>query len=150
MNTGKPRFAQMMVFLPWTTFARLVEQHGGDRYAKLFACTEQFRVMAFAQLTYCESLRHIEVRLSAQAAKLYHMGFRHEIKRSTLADANETRDWRIHAEFAQCLIARARRLNIGDSFGTISRKDYPVHLRRIRFKDPETGKTLVFLTNTSQ
>jgi hypothetical protein len=238
---------------------------------------DQFRVMAFAQLTYRESLRDIEVCLSAQAAKLYHMGFRHEIKRSTLADANETRDWRIHAEFAQCLIAQARKLYIGDSFGielentayaldsttidlclslfpwalfrttksavkmhtlldlrgnipsfihisdgklgdvkvldilvlepgafyvmdrgyldfgrlylmhqtlaffvtraksntrfrriysapadrstgiicdqtialtgTISRKDYPEHLRRIRFKDPETGKTLVFLTN---
>ena len=277
MNTGKTLFAQLMDFLPWTTFTRLVEQHGGDRYAKSFACTEQFRVMAFAQLTYRESLRDIEVCLSAQAAKLYHMGFRHEIKRSTLADANETRDWRIHAEFAQCLIIQARKLYIGDSFGielentayaldsttidlclslfpwalfrttksavkmhtlldlrgnipsfihisngklgdvkvldilvlepgafyvmdrgyldfdrlytmhqaqtffvtraksntrfrrvyseqvdrstgiicdqtialtgTISRKDYPTHLRRIRFKDPETGKTLIFLTN---
>jgi hypothetical protein len=277
MNTGKTLFAQLMDFLPWTTFTRLVDRHGGDRYAKSFACTEQFRVMAFAQLTYRESLRDIEVCLSAQAAKLYHMGFRHEIKRSTLADANETRGWRIHAEFAQCLIAQARKLYIGDSFGielentayaldsttidlclslfpwalfrttksavkmhtlldlrgnipsfihisdgklgdvkvldilvlepgafyvmdrgyldfgrlylmhqtlaffvtraksntrfrriysapvdrstgiicdqtialtgTISRKDYPEYLRRIRFKDPETGKTLVFLTN---
>jgi hypothetical protein len=277
MNAGKTLFAQLMDFLPWTTFTRLVDQHGGDRYAKSFACTEQFRVMAFAQLTYRESLRDIEVCLSAQAAKLYHMGFRHEIKRSTLADANETRDWRIHAEFAQYLIVQARKLYIGDSFGielentayaldsttidlclslfpwalfrttksavkmhtlldlrgnipsfihisdgklgdvkvldilvlepgafyvmdrgyldfdrlysmhqaqaffvtraksntrfrrvysapvdrstgiicdqtialtgTISHKDYPVHLRRIRFKDPETGKTLVFLTN---
>jgi IS5 family transposase len=111
MNTGKTLFAQLMDFLPWTTFTRLVDQHGGDRYAKSFACTEQFRVMAFAQLTYRESLRDIEVCLSAQAAKLYHMGFRHEIKRSTLADANETRDWRIHAEFAQCLIAGAQTLH---------------------------------------
>ena len=110
MNTGKTLFAQLMDFLPWTTFARLVDRHGGDRYAKSFACTEQFRVMAFAQLTYRESLRDIEVCLSAQAAKLYHMGFRHEIKRSTLADANETRDWRIHAEFAQGLIVQARKL----------------------------------------
>ena len=277
MNTGKTLFAQLMDFLPWTTFSRLVDRHGGDRYAKSFACTEQFRVMAFAQLTYRESLHDIEVCLSAQAAKLYHMGFRHEIKRSTLADANETRDWRIYAEFAQCLIVQARQLYMGDNFGielentayaldsttidlclslfpwalfrttksavkmhtlldlrgnipsfihisdgkmgdvkvldilvlepgafyimdrgyldfgrlylmhqalaffvtraksntrfrrvysapvdrstgiicdqtialtgTISRKDYPVHLRRIRFKDPETGKTLVFLTN---
>ncbi len=277
MNTGKTLFAQLMDFLPWTTFTRLVDQYGGDHYAKSFACTEQFRVMAFAQLTYRESLRDIEVCLSAQAAKLYHMGFRHEIKRSTLADANETRDWRIHAEFAQRLIVQARRLYSGDSFGvelentayaldsttidlclslfpwalfrttksavkmhtlldlrgnipsfihisdgklgdvkvldilvlepgafyvmdrgyldferlyamhqaqaffvtraksntqfrrvysapvdrstgiicdqtialtgTTSRKDYPAHLRRIRFKDPETGKTLVFLTN---
>ena len=277
MNTGKTLFAQLMDFLPWTTFTRLVDRHGGDRYAKTFACTEQFRVMAFAQLTYRESLRDIEVCLSAQAAKLYPMGFRHEIKRSTLADANETRHWRIYAEFAQYLIVQARKLYIGDSFGielentayaldsttidlclslfpwalfrttksavkmhtlldlrgnipsfihisdgkmgdvkvldilvlepgafyimdrgyldfgrlylmhqalaffvtraksntrfrrvysapvdrstgiicdqtialtgTISRKDYPGHLRRIRFKDPETGKTLVFLTN---
>ena len=117
MNTGKTLFAQLMDFLPWTTFTRLVDQYGGDHYAKSFACTEQFRVMAFAQLTYRESLRDIEVCLSAQAAKLYHMGFRHEIKRSTLADANETRDWRIHAEFAQRLIVQARRLYSGDSFG---------------------------------
>ena len=277
MNTGKTLFAQLMDFLPWTTFARIVERHGGDRYVKSLACTAQLRVMAFAQLTYRESLRDIEVCLSAQEHKLYHMGFRQAIKRSTLADANETRDWRIHAEFAQCLIAQAKKLYAGDSFGielenttyaldsttidlclslfpwalfrttksavkmhtlldlrgnipsfihisegklgdvnvldvlvleagaiyvmdrgyldfarlylihqaqaffvtraksntrlrrvysavvdrstgiicdqtvaltgTTSRKDYPAHLRRIRFKDPETGKTLVFLTN---
>ena len=117
MNIGKTLFAQVMDFLPWTTFTRIVERHGGDRYVKSLACTEQFRVMAFAQLTYRESLRDNEVCLSAQAAKLYHMGFRHEIKRSTLADANETRDWRIHAEFAQCLIVQARKLYIDDSFG---------------------------------
>ena len=114
MNTGKTLFAQLMDFLPWTTFTRIVERRGGDRYVKSLACTEQFRVMAFAQLTYRESLRDIEVCLSAQAAKLYHMGFRHEINRSTLADANETRD---HAEFAQGLIAQARKLYAGDSFG---------------------------------
>ena len=277
MNTGKTLFAQLMDFLPWTTFARIVERYGADRYVKSLACTEQFRGMAFAQLTYRESLRDIEVCLSVQSVKLYHMGFRHEIKRSTLADANETRDWRIHAEFAQCLIAQARKLYVGDTFGielenttyaldsttidlclslfpwalfrttksavkmhtlldlrgnipsfihisdgklgdvnvldvlvleagaiyvmdrgyldfarlyvmhqaqaffvtraksntrlrrvysaavdrstgiicdqtvaltgTTSRKDYPDHLRRIRFKDPQTGKTLVFLTN---
>ena len=107
----------MMDFLPWTTLTRIVERHGGDRYVKSLACTEQFPVMALAQLTYRESLRYIEACLSAQAAKLYHMGFRHEIKRSTLADAKETRGWRIHAEFAQCLIAQARKLYIGDSFG---------------------------------
>ena len=117
MNTGKTLFAQLMDFLPWTTFARIVERHGGDRYVKSLACTAQLRVMAFAQLTYRESLRDIEVCLCAQAHKLYHMGFRHEVKRSTLADANETRDWRIHAEFAQCLIAQARKLYAGDSFG---------------------------------
>ncbi len=277
MNTGKTLFAQLIDFLPWTTFTRIVERHGGDRYVKSLTCADQFRVMAFAQLTYRESLRDIEVCLSAQSAKLYHMGFRHEIRRSTLADANETRDWRIHAEFAQRLIEQARKLYAGDSFGielentayaldsttidlclslfpwalfrttksavkmhtlldlrgnipsfiyisdgklgdvnvldvldiepgaiyvmdrgyldfarlylmhqthaffvtrtksntkfrrvysaavdrstgiicdqtimltgVISRKDYPEHLRRIRFKDPDTGKTLVFLTN---
>ena len=277
MYIGKTLFAQLMDFLPWKTFHRIIDRHDGDRYVKFMTCADQFRVLAFAQLTYRESLRDIEVCLSAQAAKLYHMGFRHEIKRSTLADANATRDWRIHAEFAQCLIVQARRLYSGDSFsvelenaayaldsttidlclslfpwalfrttksavkmhtlldlrgnipsfihisdgklgdvkvldilvlepgtfyimdrgyldfgrlylmhqalaffvtraksntrfrrvysapvdrstgiicdqtialtGTISRKDYPVHLRRIRFRDPETGKTLVFLTN---
>ena len=117
MNTGKTLFAQLMDFLPWTTFARIVDRHGGDRYVKSLACAEQLRAMAFAQLTYRESLRDIEVCLSAQAHKLYHMGFRQAIKRSTLADANETRDWRIHAEFAQCLIAQAKKLYIGDDFG---------------------------------
>lgn len=117
MNTGKTLFAQLMDFLPWTTFTRIVERRGGDRYVKSLACTEQFRVMAFAQLTYRESLRDIEACLSAQSAKLYHMGLRHEIKRSTLADANEARDWRIHAEFAQRLIKQARKLYAGDNFG---------------------------------
>ncbi len=115
MNTGKTLFAQLMDFLPWTTFTRLVNRYGGDRYAKSLSCAEQFRVMAFAQLTYRESLRDIEACLSAQSAKLYHMGFRQEIKRSTLADANETRDWRIHAEFAHRLIAQARKLYVGEA-----------------------------------
>lgn len=104
MNLGKTLFAQLMDFLPWKTFHRIVDRWDGDRYVKSMTCADQFRVMAFAQLTYRESLRDIEVCLSAQAAKLYHMGLRHGIKRSTLADASETRDWRIHAEFAQCLI----------------------------------------------
>jgi len=277
MNLGKTLFAQLMDFLPWKTFHRIVARHDGDRYVKSLTCADQFRVMAFAQLTYRESLRDIEVCLSAQVTKLYHMGLRQEIKRSTLADANETRNWLIHAEFAQRLIVQARKLYAGDSFGielentayaldsttidlclslfpwalfrttksavkmhtlldlrgnipsfihisdgklgdvkaldilvleagaiyvmdrgyldfarlymmyqaqaffvtraksntqlqrvysaavdrstgiicdqtialtgTTSRKDYPEHLRRIRFKDPETGKTLVFLTN---
>ena len=117
MNIGKTLFAQLMDFLPWTTFTRFVHRYGGDRYVKSLTCAEQFRIMAFAQLTYRESLRDIEVCLSAQSAKLYHMGFRQEIKRSTLADANETRDWRIHAEFAQRLITQARKLYIGESLG---------------------------------
>ena len=277
MYRGKTLFAQLMDFLPWKTFHRIVDRCNGDRYVKSLTCAEQFRVMAFAQLTYRESLRDIEVCLSAQSSKLYHMGIRQEIKRSTLADANETRDWRIHGEFAQLLIVQARKLYIGESLGfelestayaldsttidlclslfpwalfrttksavkmhtlldlrgnipafihvsdgklgdvkildvlvlevgaiyvmdrgyldfarlylmhqalaffvtraksntklrraysapvdrstgiicdqtialtgTTSRKDYPEHLRRIRFKDPETGKTLIFLTN---
>ena len=117
MYSGKTLFAQIMDFLPWKTFARLVDRHNADRYVKSMSCADQFRILAFAQLTYRESLRDIEACLSAQSTKLYHMGFRHEIKRSTLADANETRDWRIHAEFAGHLIAQARKLYLGDSFG---------------------------------
>ena len=117
MNLGKTLFAQLMDFLPWKTFHRIVDRHDGDRYVKSMTCAEQFRVMAFAQLTYRESLRDIEVCLSAQSAKLYHMGFRQQIKRSTLADANEARDWRVHAAFAQHLIAQARKLYLGASLG---------------------------------
>src|SRR5580693_4051957 len=80
MYTGKTLFAQLMDFLPWTTFARIVERYGGDRYVKSLRCAEHFRVMAFAQLTYRESLRDIEACLSAQASKLYHMGFREPIR----------------------------------------------------------------------
>jgi hypothetical protein len=95
MYTGKTLFAQLMDFLPWTTFARYVAHYDGDKSVRTLTCAEQFRVMAFAQQTYRESLRDIEVCLSAQDAKLYHMGFREPIRRSTLADANELRDWRI-------------------------------------------------------
>ena len=110
MTPGKTLFAQLMDFLPWSTFARIVDRHGGDQRVRTLACTEQFRAMAFAQLTYRESLRDIEVCLSAQPAKLYHMGFRDPVRRSTLADANETRDWRIYEDFARRLIRQARRL----------------------------------------
>ena len=116
MYTGKTLFAQLMDFLPWTTFARITERYGGDRYVKSLRCAEHFRVMAFAQLTYRESLRDIEACLSAQASKLYHMGFREPIRRSTLSDANEARDWRIYADFA-LLIRQARQLYAADSFG---------------------------------
>jgi len=117
MNVGKTLFAQLMDFLPWSTFARLVERYGGDHRARTLTCAEQYRAMAFAQLTFRESLRDIETCLSVQASKRYHMGFRNPVRRSTLADANETRDWRIYAEFAQRLIAQARRLYAGDSLG---------------------------------
>ena len=117
MNAGKTLFAQLMDFLPWTTFARIVARYDGDRAVRTLSCAEQFRVMAFAQLTYRESLRDIEACLSAQAAKLYHMGFREPVRRSTLADANEARDWRIYAEFAHRLIGQARRLYAGKILG---------------------------------
>jgi len=117
MYSGKILFAQLMDFLPWSTFTRLVAKYDGDRGVRSFRCAEQFRVMAFAQLTYRESLRDIEACLSAQSAKLYHMGLRQPVSRSTLADANETRDWRIYAEFAQRLIVQARKLYANDSLG---------------------------------
>jgi len=117
MNVGKTLFAQLMDFLPWTTFARYVARYGGDKGVRTLNCAEQFRVMAFAQLTYRESLRDIETCLSAQSAKLYHMGFREPVRRSTLADANESRDWRIWADFAQRLIIQARALYVSEDFG---------------------------------
>ena len=114
MNSGRTIFAQLLDFLPWSTFDRIVARYNGNRAVKTLTCAAQFQVMAFAQLTYRESLRDIEACLSAQSTKLYHMGFRGPIRRSTLADANETRDWRIYAEFAQRLIAQARRLYADD------------------------------------
>jgi hypothetical protein len=115
MNTGKTTFAQLMDFLPWSTFDRIVARYEGNRGVRKLPCSQHFQVMAFAQLTYRESLRDIEACLSAQAAKLYHMGLRDPVRRSTLAEANETRDWRIYAEFAQRLIIQARRLYAGES-----------------------------------
>lgn len=117
MYVGKTLFAQLMEFVPWTSFRRIVARYEGDSRVRTLNCAEQFRVLAFAQLTWRESLRDIEVCLSAQAAKLYHMGLREAVHRSTLADANEARDWRIWADFAQVLIRRARRLYAGDSLG---------------------------------
>jgi hypothetical protein len=117
MHVGKTLFAQVMEFLPWSTFHRIVDRYRGDHRARTLHCTEQFRCMAFAQLTYRESLRDIEACLSAQRDKLYHMGLRQAVSRSTLADANESRDWRIYAEFAQRLVTQARKLYATDSFG---------------------------------
>ncbi len=117
MNAGKTLFAQLMDFLPWSTFTRLVVRYDGDQRVRTLNCAEQYRAMAFAQLTYRESLRDIETCLSAQAAKLYHIGFREPVRRATLADANEARDWRIYAEFAQRLIAQARRLYAEEDLG---------------------------------
>lgn len=110
MHEGRYVFAQLMRHLPLHAFRRAVARYEGDRYIKRFSCMDQFLCMAFAQLAGRESLRDIEVCLRAHHAKLYHLGIRGAVARSTLADANEKRDWRIYAEFAQCLIATARRL----------------------------------------
>jgi hypothetical protein len=110
MHTGNLVFAQLMEFAPWHTFRRLVAKYGGDFNVRTFSCLDQFLSMAFAQVTYRESLRDIEACLRAQPTKLYHMGLRGTVSRSALADANESRDWRIFAEFAHALIRTARRL----------------------------------------
>jgi hypothetical protein len=117
MYVGKTLFSQVMDFLPWKNFHRIVDRYGGDHRTRSLSCAEQFRVMAFAQLTYRESLRDIEVCLAAQAGKLYHMGIGATVARSTLADANESRDWRIYFELAQRLIVKARALYAGEGFG---------------------------------
>ena len=110
MYAGKLVFAQLMEFAPWHTFRRLVAKYRGDFNVRSFSCLDQFLCLAFAQLTYRESLRDIEACLRAQDSKLYHLGIRGNVSRSALADANEGRDWRIHFEFAQSLIGIARRL----------------------------------------
>ncbi len=117
MNLGKLVFAQITQHLPLTTFRRCVARYGGGHKVKSFSCLDQYLCMAFAQLTYRDSLRDIEACLRAQAGRLYHMGIKSRVSRSTLADANESRDWRIYADFAQSLIAIARRLYAGESFG---------------------------------
>jgi len=117
MNAGKLLFAQVMDFVPWTSFARSVARYGGDIRVRSLNCTEQYRAMAFAQLTYRESLRDIEACLNTQPNKLYAMGFRSPLRRSTLADANQSRDWRIYAELAERLMAQARRLYASQSLG---------------------------------
>ena len=117
MHAGKLVFAQLTSHLPLSTFRRCVAAYGGEHKVKSFSCLEQFLCLAFAQLTYRESLRDIEACLRAQNDKLYHMGIRSRISRSTLADANEARDWRIHAAFAQRLITMARKLYLDEPFG---------------------------------
>ena len=106
MNTGKTLFAQLMDFLPWTTFTRIVDRYGGDHRVRTLSCAEQYRSLAFAQLTYRESLRDSETCLSVHASKLYHMGFRQPVRRSTLADANERRDWGI-VKLTECRLLSA-------------------------------------------
>jgi hypothetical protein len=117
MNTGRTVFSQVVELLPHQEFQKCVARYGGDRYLKNFSCWDQYLAMAFAQLTYRESLRDIEACLRSISGKLYHMGFRGKVARSTLADANESRDWRIYADFAQVLIAIARPLYASDPIG---------------------------------
>jgi Domain of unknown function (DUF4372)/Transposase DDE domain len=118
MNQGKLVFAQLTEHLPLTTFRRCVARYHGEFRVRSFSCLDQFLCMAFAQLTFRESLREIEACLRAHTVKLYHMGIRSKsVSRSTLADANEARDWRIYADFAQSLIAMARRLYAQEPFG---------------------------------
>jgi len=116
MNVGRTVFSQLMDLFPLTEFRRLVAQHGGERKVKSFSCLDQFLCMAFAQLTYRESLRDIEVCLRSLQSRLYHAGFRGRVSRNTLANANEQRDWQIYAGVTQVLIAQARQLYAGDSF----------------------------------
>jgi uncharacterized protein DUF4372/DDE family transposase len=114
MNVGKTLFAQVMEFVPWKTFGRIVERHKGDAGVRTLTCADLFRIMAFAQLTWRESLRDIEACLAANQAKLFHMGIKTPPARSTLADALERRDWRIYHALAQRLIARAKALYAQD------------------------------------
>lgn len=117
MHIGKIIFSQVMDFLPMYEFSKCVQRYQGNYKVKSFSCFDQFLCMAFAQLTYRESLRDIEACLRAVPNKLYHMGIRGNVSRSTLADANENRDWRIYADFAQVLIHTARDLYIKEDFG---------------------------------
>jgi hypothetical protein len=117
MNEGRAVFSQLISFLPDREFRRCVERYGGDIRLRGFSCWDQYLAMAFAQLTYRESLRDIEACLRSMQGKLYHLGFRGKVARSTLADANESHDWRIFADFAQVLIGIARPLHARDPIG---------------------------------
>jgi Domain of unknown function (DUF4372)/Transposase DDE domain len=117
MYQGQTVFSQLMDFLPRHTFRTCVNRYQGNYRMRSFSCYDQFLCMAFAQLTFRESLRDIECCLRAMAEKLYHVGIRGQVSRSTMADANESRDWRIYADFAQTLIHQARRLYVKENFG---------------------------------
>lgn len=110
MNSGQMVFSQLMDCLPWWRFHPIVKQYQGNHKVKHFSCAEHFRVMAFAQLTHRKSLRDVEIAFNAIGRKAYHMGIKSNVVKSTLADANEQRDWRIYADFAQVLIAQAKKL----------------------------------------
>ena len=117
MNSGKTVFSQIMEFLPLYEFQKCVRRYNGEYKIKSFSCMDQFLCMAFAQLTYRESLRDIESCLRSMHPRLYHMGIRSQVSRNTLSNANTQRDWRIYADFAQVLIHKARRLYLDESFG---------------------------------
>lgn len=117
MNLGKTVFAQLMDFIPTYEFQKCVDRHNGSYKVKTFSCWDQYLSMVFAQLTYRESLRDIEACLRSAQPKLYHLGIRGRVSRNTLANANQTRDWRIYADLARILIGKARKLYINDSFG---------------------------------
>src|SRR5260370_39937488 len=117
MNLGRTVFSQLIAFLPDREFRRCVSRYDGASGLRGFSCWDQYLTMTFAQLTYRESLRDIEACLGAMGAKLYHMGFHGSVARSTLADANDSRDWRIYADFAQVLIRIARPLYGHDPIG---------------------------------
>jgi len=117
MHFGKTIFAQLMDFLPKYEFQKCVERYQGNYKIKSFSCWDQFLCMAFAQLTYRESLRDIQACLRGNQQRLYHMGFRGKVSRNTLAHANQVRDWHIYADFAQILITRARSLYAQEDFG---------------------------------
>src|SRR2546422_9210993 len=117
MHTGRFVFSELISHLPHKEFQKCVTRYGGDCHHRRFSCLDQYLAMAFAQLTYRESLRDIEACLRSMSSKLYHVGFRGQVARSTLADANETHDWRIYADFAQVLIGIARPLYASDPIG---------------------------------
>lgn len=117
MNRGRTVFSQLTEYLPRRTFRRIDQRHGGNRRVRSFTCWDQFLVMAFAQLTFRESLRDIEACHRALGDKLYHAGIRGRVSRSTLAEANETRDWRIYAELGQKLIGHGRKLYASEPLG---------------------------------
>jgi hypothetical protein len=124
MYAGKLVFAQLMEYAPWHTFRRLVRKYRGDFNVRTFSCSDQFLCMAFAQLTFRESLRDITACLRAQPTKLFHLGIRGKVSRSALADANEERDWRIYCEFAYALIRTARRLYLPGYVTSPAHADY--------------------------
>jgi hypothetical protein len=143
MNVGKTLFAQVMEFVPWKTFGRIIERHRGDSGVSTLGCADLFRVpvMAFAQLIWRESLRDVEVYLTANQSKLFHMGMKGVPARSTLSDALNLRDWRIYYALAMRLILRARDLYASDCLDTSGRQPRRPAFRTSRRSPPRfTGK----------